>query len=114
MMTKEEVICMKFLELMHEHGATHVKRVGPAIGPIVWKISRLPNVEWWKRYSRQMGFSYKDRYFKGRYSHKQGGILEIVEVVGREDGQTVVTIKGLDDAMKLDLKSRIDQFIHEQ
>ena len=56
----------------------------------------------------------KDRYFKGRYSHQQGGKLELVEVIGRKDGDVVATINGLDAAMKLDLKARIDQFIQKE
>jgi len=110
MTSREENICMKFLDRMHQHGARHVKRLGPAIGPIVWKISRLPNVEWWRRYTNQMGFAYNGRYFKGRYSHEDGGKLEIVEVLGKEDGGVIATINGLDAAMRLDLKAQIDQF----
>jgi hypothetical protein len=57
-----------------------------------------------------MGFAYNGRYFKGRYNHEGGGKLEIVEVLGREDGDVVVTINGLDAAMSLDLEAQMDQF----
>ena len=113
MMTREERVCVGFLDLMHAHGGRHVKRLGPAIGPMVWKISRLPGAQWWQRYMRQMGFTYRDRFFKGRYSHQSGGRLEIVEVIGRQDGRTAVTIGGLNDAMDIELQSRLDRFIRD-
>src|SRR5205807_2117796 len=97
MMSPEERICVGFLDKMHEHAGRHVKRLGPSVGPIVWKISTLPQVVWDKKYSRQMRFVYQDRYFKGRYSHLNGGRLEIVEVLGKEDGETVAKIDGLDE-----------------
>jgi hypothetical protein len=111
MMSLEERVCMAFLDKMHDHGGRHVKRLGPSVGPLVWKISQLPGVQWEKRYSRQMGFSYRDRYFKGRYTHSWGGRLEVVELLGREDGSVVVIINGLDEAMTLDLQSKLDVFI---
>lgn len=115
MTSPEEKICVKFLELMHEQGGRHVKRLGPAVGPIVWKISQLPNVQWRERYRRQMGFTYGDRNFKGRYSHRQGGRLEIVEVLGKKDGEVVATIDGLNTAMTIDVRQRLDGSIqHSQ
>ena len=111
MTSLEEQICMAFLDKMHQNGGLHVKRLGPSIGPLVWKISHLPNVKWEKRYSRQMGFLYRKRYFKGRYSHSGGGRLEIVEILGKEDGPVIFTAKGLDDAMNVDIQSELDNFI---
>lgn len=67
MTTAEERISMAFLDLMHEHGGRHVKRLGPAVGPLVWRISELPGVRWSRRYTRQLGYSYGARYFKGLY-----------------------------------------------
>lgn len=99
---------MAFLEKMHEHGGRHVKRLGPSVGPLVWKISQLPGVQWWPHYKRQMGFSYRGRYYKGRYSHKRGGRLEIVEVVGNKDGNVIVTVEGLAAAMGLNLQAQLD------
>lgn len=111
MMSPEERICMAFLDKMHDHGGRHVKRLGAAVGPLVWKISQLPGVQWERRYSRQMGFAYRNRYFKGRYSHIGGGRLEILELLGRQDGPVVVTANGLNDAMTLDLQRQLDDFI---
>src|SRR5690242_10432156 len=91
MTSAEERMTMTFLKLMHEQ-YPHVRRLGPSVGPIVWKISRLPGVEWWRRYSRQMGFSYRGRHFKGRYSHHGGGRLEIIEALGNQDGGAVATV----------------------
>jgi hypothetical protein len=108
MMTAEERISMAFLDLMHDHGGRHVKRLGPAVGPLVWKISQLPGVEWSRRYTRQMGFSYGGRHFKGRYSHHGGGRLEIVEVLGKEDGDVVAMVEGLAAAMGLNLQAQLD------
>lgn len=110
MTSPEERITMGFLSAMHER-YPHVRRLGPSVGPVIWKIGRLPGVKWWPRYTRQMGFSYKGRYFKGRYSHEGGGRLEIVEAVGNQDGSTVTMIKGLDAAMQLDLQADLDQFM---
>lgn len=110
MMSPEEKLTMAFLKLMHDQ-YPHVRRLGPSVGPVVWKISKLPGGQWWPRYTRQMGFSYAGRYFKGRYSHKGGGQLQIVEALGNQDGKVVVGIKGLDAVMQLDLKAQLDQFI---
>lgn len=109
MMTAEERISVAFLDLMHDHGGRHVKRLGPAVGPLVWKISQLSGVQWWRRYTKQMGFSYGGRYFKGRYSHQGGGRLEIVEVLGNQDGAVVLTVSGLADAMRLNLQAQLEQ-----
>lgn len=115
MTSREEKICVQFLELMHEQGGRHVKRLGPAVGPIVWKISQLPNIQWRKSYRRQMRFTYGKSNFKGRYSHSQKGRLEIVEVRGKKDGEVVATIDGLNTAMTMDLRQRLDGFIqHSQ
>lgn len=115
MISPEEKICVKFLDSMHKHGARHVKRLGPALGPIVWKISKLPNVQWSIKYRNQMGFTYGNRNFKGRYSHPEGGRLEIVERLGKKDGEVVATIDGLNTAMTIDLRQRLDEFIqHSQ
>lgn len=107
-MTAEERIAVAFIDLMHDHGGRHVKRLGPAVGPLVWKISQLPGVQWWKRYTRQMGFSYRGRNFKGRYSHHGRGRLEIVEVLGKQDGPIVVMVGGLADVMGLNLQAQLD------
>lgn len=102
---------MRFLEAMHLHGGRHVKRLGPSVGPIVWKISRLPGIQWWPRYSRQMGFKYKGRHYKGRYAHTGGGRLEIVRVLGMRDGPMVAIIDSLDTAMTLNLQASLDRLL---
>jgi len=111
MTSKEERACIAFLDQVHGHGGRHVKRLGPAVGPIVWKISRLPRVQWWRRRTRQMGFRYRGRYFKGRYSHAGRGRLEIVEVLGTLDRSVALMVAGLDEAMRVELKQRLDRFI---
>jgi hypothetical protein len=72
MRNAEERVSVTFLDLMHDHGGRHVKRLRPVVGPLVCKINRLPGVTWRRRYTRQMGSSYKGRHFEARYS-RQGG-----------------------------------------
>jgi len=51
---------------MHEQ-YPHVQRLSPPLVP--WSGRSLNYlVEWWPLYRRQLGFSYKGRYFKGSTS----------------------------------------------
>lgn len=89
----------------------HIKRLAASVGPAIWKITnvtgRVPTLS----RTRQLRFSYRGRTFKGRYSHHDGGKLELVETVGVQDGPVVATVRGLDDAMRLDLRDALDQYL---
>jgi hypothetical protein len=99
-------------------GTRHVRRVASWIGFIVKAIEGLPGVSFSRRHVRQLGFNYKGRTFKARYSHVVGarGGIEIVEVLpgqGAPEGKVAATISSLADAEKvyLSLRERLNKFV---
>lgn len=111
MSSRVERISKRFIELMQLHGAPHVKRLGPSVGPLLWKIAQLPGVEWVERRTRQVKFIYGGWTFKARFSHRNGGQLEIVQMLGTADGDVVAEICGLDAAMTVDLECVLNEFL---
>ena len=111
MTTYEEGLTIRFLDYLYENygDARHVKRMAPSVGPVIWKLSQLARLS--ITHTRQIRFNYRNRRFKGRYSHHERGKLEIVEVVGRRDGRTVCTIRNLTDAMSINIRQILDQFL---
>lgn len=111
MTTREERFTIRFLDYLYDNyrGQRHIKRMAPSIGPIVWKIHQIAQPS--LNRIRQVKFSYRNHTFKGRYSHHQGGQLEIVETIGRRDSRTVLRIRNLTEAMETDLRAVLDQFI---
>lgn len=112
MRTKEERFTIRFLDYLYTNygDARHIKRMAPSIGPVIWKIYRIAQPS--LNRIRQVRFNYRNRVFKGRYSHHHGGSLEIVEVIGRRDGKSVCRIKNLTEAMEINLKRTLDSFIN--
>lgn len=111
MWTVEEKMASRFLDLMQLHGAAHVKRLGPSVGPLLWKIAQLPGVIWQPRRTRQVKFEYGGWAFKARFSHRNHGQLEIVQTRGTMDWKVVVEIRGLQDVMALDLEQTLNEFL---
>ncbi|MDP9236658.1 MAG: hypothetical protein M3P30_04525 [Chloroflexota bacterium] len=109
----EERLARQYLKyLFNEYpGSRHIQRLAASVGPAIWKISQAIGHAPKLSSTRQLRFSYKGRSFKGRYSHHDGGKLELVEVLGTSDGTVVATIRGLNDAMTLDLKKALDKYI---
>jgi len=68
MTSKEERLTLMFLDKINQHGGRHVRRLGPAIGPLIWKINKLAPIS--VRTARQAAFPYGGHTFKVRYSHK--------------------------------------------
>ena len=104
-------------------GDRHVRRIASWIGFIVKALERVPGLVFRQRRSRQIGFEYKGREFKVRYSHRirpprgiyRGGveILEVLPGRGAPEGGTAVTIATLADAEEVyrSLRSRLDRFL---
>jgi len=111
MTTREERFTIRFLDYLYANygNQRHIKRMAPSIGPIIWKIHQLAQPS--LNRVRQVRFSYRDHQFKGRYSHHHRGRLEIVETVGRRDGRTVCIISNLTEAMEINLRRVLDDFI---
>lgn len=111
MRTVEERFTIRFLDYLYANyrDAKHIKRMAPSIGPIIWKIFQVaqPGLN----RIRQIKFIYRNHTFKGRYSHHRGGMLEVVETIGRRDGRTVFRIHNLTEAMEINLRRALDDFI---
>jgi hypothetical protein len=112
MTSPEERMSIGFLNYLYEkYGENrHIKRLAPSIGPLVYKIYNISQ-EKYKGHARQIRFGYKGRWFKARYSHEDGGRLEIVEFKGKQDVKIAVKIRNLSEAMKLDLNSVLDNYL---
>lgn len=106
-----ERMCVRFLRLVLAHGAPHVVRLGPSIGPLIWGIVRLPGIVWLPSRTRQVRFLYRERYFKGRFNHKGRGRLEIVETHGTVDGAVVIQVRGLNDVMALNIEQVLNEYL---
>jgi len=111
MTSREEQFTIRFLDYLYRNygNVRHVKRMAPSIGPVVWKLFQITQPS--LNRIRQIRFDYGEHRFKGRYSHRGGGRLEIVETVGRRDSRTVCVITNLTEAMTIDLRQQLDDFL---
>lgn len=111
MTTDEERFAIRFLDYLYANygDEKHIKRMAPSIGPMIWKIFQVSKPS--LNRVRQIRFNYKGNNFKARYSHHNRGRFEIVETIGRRDGRTVCTITNLTEAMRINLKRTLDDFI---
>lgn len=110
MTTKEEQFTMRFLDYLYRNygNARHIKRLAPSIGPIIWKLYQIAPLS--LNRTRQIRFNYQQYKFKARYSHRDGGRLEIVETIGRRDGRTVCMVRNLTEAMTIDIQQTLNRF----
>jgi len=112
MTTKEEQFTIRFLDYLYKNygDARHIKRIAPSIGPIIWKLYQITPLS--LNRTRQIKFNYGAHQFKGRYSHRDYGRLEIVETIGRRDGRTVCVIRNLSEAMTIDIRQTLNSFLN--
>ena len=112
MVTREEQLTIRFLDHLYKNygNARHIKRMAPSIGPVIWKLYQVASLS--LNRIRQIKFDYRGHGFKGRYSHHGGGRLEIVESIGRRDGRTVCVIRNLTEAMAIDMRQTLNNFLH--
>jgi hypothetical protein len=104
-------------------GSRHVRRVASWIGFIIKAVEKVSGDTLRLEQKRQVMFDYKGHQFKVKYNHKIGsggfsrGGLEIIEVLagrGAPEGKTVLQVTNLAEAEDcyLNLKSRLDSFVH--
>ncbi|GEM_PF-4514869 len=90
-----------------------VERMAPTIAALVWKIYRIarPSIN----LVREITFNYGERNFVSRYICSGRGCLEIVETTAEHRYErTVCTISNLVEVFTLDLKSVLDNFLHQK
>ena len=111
MTTKEEQLTIRFLDYLYGNygDARHIKRMAPSIGPIIWKLYQIAPLS--LNRIRQIRFNYQGHQFKGRYSHHNRGLIEIVESIRRRDGRTVCRVRNLTEAMTINFQQTLDNFL---
>ncbi|MDE2928452.1 MAG: hypothetical protein OXT71_18875 [Acidobacteriota bacterium] len=83
-------------------GARHVRRVASWVGLIVLAVDKVGN-SWWRRHTRQLGFTFQDCKFKVKYDHTIGsrGGIQVIEILpgrGEPEGGIVTSITSLREA----------------
>ncbi len=111
---EERLFIQNYLNRLYKYYGRlrRIERMAPMIAAVVWKIYQIARPS--LNLVREITFYYDGCHFMGRYIRSGRGHLEIVEIVEHQYERTVCIITNLVEAITLDLKKVLDNFLRQK
>jgi hypothetical protein len=110
MTTHVEQLGMRLAAKMATYKSRHVRRAGFAMPIVLMKCAELGPVRTLS--ANQIGLTYRNHEFKGRFNHRNGGHLQVVARQKRRDGCIIVAVRNAPEAHALNLRAVMDAYIN--